>query len=49
MSTQQSPLGSCPTCGTDIPAVCLLIEYDRADGRAAYAECPGCRAVVRPD
>jgi hypothetical protein len=44
----QSPLGRCPECGTRIPADCLLIEYERRDGPACYAECPDCQRVVRP-
>ena len=45
----QSPLGCCPECGATIPASSLLIEYQRSDGPARYAECPDCSAVVRPE
>ncbi|MDZ7730530.1 MAG: hypothetical protein U5K37_05930 [Natrialbaceae archaeon] len=49
MSTQPSTLGICPRCGETVPAGRLLIEYRRADGPAMYAECPGCRDVIRPE
>lgn len=48
MNTHEQTLGSCPACGCEVPASRLLIEYERADGPAAYAECPSCREVVRP-
>jgi hypothetical protein len=42
-------LGSCPDCGSAIPARRVLIEYETADGRPAmYAECPDCRDIVHP-
>jgi len=49
MTPHQTVLGTCPACDTPIPDHRLLIEYERRDGPAAYAECPGCRAVVNPD
>lgn len=48
MAPHASPLGRCPDCGAGIPAGMLLIEYERTDGLARYAECPDCEAVVRP-
>jgi uncharacterized C2H2 Zn-finger protein len=48
MSTHAA-LGRCPHCEASIPAGMLLIEYERRDGPACYAECPGCGAVVRPE
>ncbi|MGN8216362.1 DUF7837 family putative zinc-binding protein [Halococcus salifodinae] len=48
MTTQNSSFGTCPSCETGIPAGLVLIEYERADESAAFAECPGCREVVRP-
>lgn len=42
-------LGSCPDCGSAIPARRVLIEYETTDGRPAmYAECPDCRDIVHP-
>lgn len=48
MSQTASALGRCPDCGASIPAGRLLIAYERADGTAVYADCPGCRDVVHP-
>ena len=48
MATNRSPLGVCPRCGERIPAAQLLIEYEVDDGRAVWAECPGCTEVVHP-
>jgi hypothetical protein len=47
-SPMSSTLGDCPRCDTRISTARLLIQYDTTDGRAAYAECPGCRDVVHP-
>jgi len=41
-------LGECPECRERIPEYKLLIEYDRDDGREAFAECPSCENVVHP-
>lgn len=49
MSTHTTTLGRCPRCGEDIPQVALLIEYERGDGPAAFAECSTCRDVVHPE
>ena len=49
MHTHTTPLGTCPRCGDDIPQIALLIEYERRDGTAAFAECPACRDVVHPE
>lgn len=50
MSTHERPtLGVSPECGVAIPHARLLIEYERREGEAtAFAECPGCREVIRP-
>jgi hypothetical protein len=48
MTTQDSSLGTCPSCSATIPAGLVLIEYERADGAAAFAECPDCHEVIRP-
>jgi Pyruvate/2-oxoacid:ferredoxin oxidoreductase delta subunit len=48
MTSEHSRLGSCPQCDAVIPATRLLIEYETAQGTAAYAECPGCDLVVHP-
>jgi len=51
MSTTRSSasLGRCPDCRAEIDDFDVLIEYERAEERAVYAECPGCGEVVRPD
>ncbi|WP_199897039.1 DUF7837 family putative zinc-binding protein [Halarchaeum acidiphilum] len=42
-------LGRCPECGTEVPRNAMLIEYEDDDGSAAYAACPGCESVVKPE
>lgn len=49
MASNTATLGRCPVCRSEIPQYRVLIEYERNDERAAYAECPGCRDVVRPN
>jgi len=44
-----SERGRCPACGAEIRRVHLLIEYETASGRDAFAECPACSTVVHPD
>jgi len=46
--THSERLGDCPECRTPIPARNRLISYERADGRATYAECPDCGDPVHP-
>jgi hypothetical protein len=48
--TAQRPsrIGTCPHCETAITAQHVLIEYERPDGLARYAECPDCHEVVDP-
>lgn len=48
MHSTASHLGVCPHCGASIPDRQALIEYERDDDRAVYAECPDCTAVVHP-
>lgn len=44
------PLGTCPECAAAISPSRVLIEYDRGEGEvSAFAECPGCREVIRPE
>ncbi|WP_255150056.1 phage terminase large subunit family protein [Halorarius halobius] len=40
--------GYCPHCGATIPTGFLLITYDAAGERSAFAECPDCESVVTP-
>lgn len=47
--TGRPTCGTCPACGASIPSSHVLIEYQREDGPAQFAECPGCEAVVHPD
>lgn len=49
MATDNSSVGRCPRCGAEIASAYLLIEYETESGeRSAFAECPGCEAVVTP-
>ena len=48
MATNRTTLGVCPHCGERIPSIRLLIEYEDDDGKAVWAECPGCNEVVHP-
>lgn len=43
-----SPVGTCPSCGTEIGDRHILIQYATATGPGIYAECPGCRDVISP-
>ena len=50
MTTQDSSLGTCPSCNATIPAGLVLIEYERADGAAAFANVPtATKSFVRDD
>jgi hypothetical protein len=50
MNSNNTDLGSCPDCGTQIPATWLLIEYETDDGtESVWAECPECEDVVSPE
>lgn len=46
--TSRRTCGTCPDCGRTIPSSYVLIEYEREDGSAQFAECPGCQSVVHP-
>lgn len=48
MTSNQSVLGTCPSCDEPIPDHRLLIEYDSGGRRAMFAECPSCLDVVHP-
>jgi len=50
-ASEHSPVGSlghCPECETEITRAGVIIEYETGGGTEAFAECPGCRSVVRP-
>jgi formate dehydrogenase maturation protein FdhE len=49
MAATRSSIGRCPTCGSNIPAIRVLIEYERDGEAAEYAECPSCALVVNPE
>ncbi len=49
MATSSSTLGRCPDCRSPVPDDRVLIEYERGDHPAAFAECPACGDVVRPE
>ncbi|WP_456071287.1 DUF7837 family putative zinc-binding protein [Haladaptatus caseinilyticus] len=42
-------LGTCPFCRATVPRSSLHIEYETEIGNTVYAECPGCREIVRPE
>lgn len=46
MSGITSSIGVCPQCGSHIPHSRTLVEYEKADARAVYAECPSCAYVA---
>lgn len=46
MSTQRTPLGTCPFCEASISPGYPLIEYETEDGTVIYAECPDCLDVI---
>lgn len=48
MQTHGQTTGACPGCGTELHPAHVIITYERHGQPAAYAECPGCRAIVRP-
>ena len=48
MSNTASELGTCPSCGSDIPAGALLIEYEAEGETRFFAECDECDEPVRP-
>lgn len=51
MSARDTPaLGTCLECAAAVSPACVLIKYERGEGEAsAFAECPGCREVIRPE
>lgn len=49
MVPQHSILGTCPNCHTSITVAAILIEYETANERRVYAECPSCRDVIHPE
>ena len=48
MSNTASSLGTCPCCGSTIPAGAMLIEYEAEDETRLFAECYECEQPVRP-
>jgi formate dehydrogenase maturation protein FdhE len=48
MSTERTPLGVCPSCGTELVAGMILIEYEKNGSKAVFAECPSCDEPVTP-
>jgi len=49
MSQHARTIGYCPRCDAPIGQADVLIRYDRRDGEAMYATCPGCEDVIRLD
>ncbi len=48
MSNTASELGTCPFCGSAVPAEAVLIEYEAEDETQVFAECYECGEPVRP-
>ncbi|WP_438267235.1 DUF7837 family putative zinc-binding protein [Haladaptatus pallidirubidus] len=44
-----SILGTCPFCRAAVPESSLHLEYKVQTERTVYAECPGCREIIRPE
>lgn len=50
MNGDETILGLCPNCSTEISETWLLVEYGKEDGtEGIWAECPICNDVVAPD
>jgi hypothetical protein len=48
MANTASELGTCPFCGSAIPASATLIEYEVNMEARLFAECYECDEPVRP-
>jgi len=48
MSNTASELGTCPFCGSVIPAGAVLIEYETNEETRVFAECYDCDEPVQP-
>ncbi|MFB6303419.1 MAG: hypothetical protein ABEH78_11245 [Haloferacaceae archaeon] len=46
MSGRTPSAGVCPQCGAPIPRSRVLVEYEKSDAHAVYAECPSCAYVA---
>lgn len=49
MAMRESTLGACPECGATVGRASKLVSYERDGQPAVFADCPGCRRVVRPE
>jgi hypothetical protein len=48
MANTAAELGTCPFCGSTIPASATLIEYEVDTETRLFAECYECDEPVRP-
>jgi hypothetical protein len=48
MSNTASELGTCPFCGSAIPAGAILVEYKAEGETRVFAECFECEEPVQP-
>jgi hypothetical protein len=48
MSNAVSELGTCPFCGSAVPAGAILIEYEVEEEKRLFAECYECEEPVQP-
>jgi hypothetical protein len=48
MSNTASELGTCPFCGSVIPAEATLVEYEVGSETRVFAECYDCEEPIRP-
>jgi hypothetical protein len=46
---QEVELGTCPICNTSIDERRCLVEYERAESKSTFAECPDCLNIVHPE
>ena len=47
MSNKASELGTCPFCGSAIPAGAILVEYEVGGATRVFAECYECEEPVQ--
>jgi len=48
MTTADTHLGTCPTCGAELDPGAVLIEYSVGAETRRYVECDSCGVPVRP-
>lgn len=48
MAPEQSTLGTCPLCDSELTQGALLIEYETETGISRFVECHECNEPVHP-